>query len=299
MLRTFEIHRVDAVGEAADLLRRLGDEATLYAGGTELLQAMKHGLLRYRHLIDVKGIGDLRRLEIVPGPAGGALFIGAAVTHRALETAAGVRHHLPALAAVERRVANVRVRTAGTLGGNLCFADPHSDPATFLGVLDAEVILARAAATRTLPLEAFVLDAYATAREPDEVLVAVTVPVPAARDRIGYQRVQFHERPTAAVAVRVTVDAAGERIERARAVAGCVNPAPVALREAEAALAGVRLDRLDDVLQDAAQAARTAVDPVDDLEGPADYKRHLIGVLLRRAVQDAVAPVTAGEAHAS
>ena len=118
------------------MLAELGEDAAVYAGGTELLLLMKLGLLRPKHLVDVKRIAGFT--EIADGDR---LTIGAAVTHRAIEQSALVRARCPLVGAVARHVANVRVRNVGTLGGNLSFADPHSDPATLLLTLDASVEL--------------------------------------------------------------------------------------------------------------------------------------------------------------
>ncbi len=110
------------------MLAEFGEKGRLYAGGTELLLAMKHDLLRYEHLVDVKTIPDLNKIEM----KNGALMIGSTATHRAIERSSVVKQNLPVLAEMETQVANVRVRASGTLGGNLCFAEPHSDPATLL-----------------------------------------------------------------------------------------------------------------------------------------------------------------------
>src|SRR4029077_1999458 len=120
--------------EVDDLLAQHGDDAVVYCGGTELLLVLKLGLAAYPNLLDLKGIPELRVFE----ERDGTLRIGAAVTHRELESSPLVHRLVPALAEMERRVANVRVRSVGTLGGNLCFSDPHSDPATLLLALDAE-----------------------------------------------------------------------------------------------------------------------------------------------------------------
>src|SRR5437016_3618738 len=131
-LPRFQLHRPESVEEASDLLRQYGDDAALYCGGSELVLLMKLGFADYGHLIDLKGIDGLRVLH----EHDGALHVGAATTHRQLERSPIVREGWPALARMERNVANVRVRTVGSLGGNLCFADPHSDPATFLLAAD-------------------------------------------------------------------------------------------------------------------------------------------------------------------
>ncbi|HEX5500369.1 MAG TPA: FAD binding domain-containing protein, partial [Thermomicrobiales bacterium] len=135
MLAPFDYHRPQTLAETAALLRALGDAAAIYAGGTELLPLMKDGLIEASHLIDIKGIPGLSEIEW-NGDHGG-LRIGALATHRAIERSPLVREHLPALADLEANVANVRVRAAGTIGGNCCFAEPHSDPATLLVALDA------------------------------------------------------------------------------------------------------------------------------------------------------------------
>ena len=138
LLPRFALHAPRTVGEAVDLLARHGEEATVYAGGTELLLAMKLRVLRYGHLIDVKRIPGLAEIAVRDG----ALALGALATHYALERHPLVARHLPAYAALSRAVANVRVRVAGTLGGNLCFAEPHADPPALLAALGAAVRLA-------------------------------------------------------------------------------------------------------------------------------------------------------------
>src|SRR6266850_8421935 len=144
-LRRFTIHQPKSVSEASQMLGELGDKARLYAGGTELLLAMKHDLLRYEHLIDVKTISDLSKIEL----KNGSLMIGSTVTHRAIERALVVKENLPVVAQMETNVAHVRVRTSGTLGGNLCFAEPHSDPATLLLALGGAVRVETAAVRGT------------------------------------------------------------------------------------------------------------------------------------------------------
>src|SRR4030095_14365891 len=119
----------------------------------------------------------LHRLEM----DNGVLRIGACVTHHALENSALVREHAPALAYAESQVANVRVRNQGTLGGNLAFNDPHSDPGTVLLIHDATVALGGSRGERKLRLDEFLIDVYATALEADELLLDVEIPfLPAA-----------------------------------------------------------------------------------------------------------------------
>src|SRR5437867_1869670 len=147
MLRPFALHRPGTAEEACALLATLGEDAAPYAGGTELLLLMKLGLLRPRHLVDVK------RIRPFDGITDGThLAIGATVTHRTVERSALVRARCPLVASVARHVANVRVRNVGTVGGNLAFADPHSDLATLFLALDATVELVSPRGRRELPL---------------------------------------------------------------------------------------------------------------------------------------------------
>ena len=127
-LPPFTLHRPGSVGQASRLLAGLGDDGAAYCGGTELLLAMKLGLASYEHLVDLKRVDALRGIT----QTGDGVRIGAASTHREIETSATLHAAYPELCAMIAQVANVRVRSVGTLGGNLCFADPHSDPASFL-----------------------------------------------------------------------------------------------------------------------------------------------------------------------
>jgi carbon-monoxide dehydrogenase medium subunit len=283
MTAPFQLHRPVSIGEATALLSRLGDGAALYCGGTELLQVMKMGLASFDHLIDVKSIEPLRGIT---ADEAGTLRIGAAVTHRELERSALIAELLPSLAELERHVANVRVRNSGSLGGNLCFAEPHSDPATLLIAANAVLHLEGPAGSRMVPLEDFILGPLTTVREPDEMLVSVTVPKVPADTFLAYRKIAFHERPVASVAARVTV--AGGRIESARVVVGSVGERPMAIEDAGAALAGAALRESGDALDRAASAAAAGCDAGSDISGSEEYQRHLVRVLSRRALGEAV-----------
>ena len=285
MLRPFTLHRPASAADACALLAGLADDAAVYAGGTELLLLMKLGLLRPRHLIDVKRIPGFS--DITDGPR---LTIGAAVTHRELERSALVRAHCALVGAVARNVANVRVRNVGTVGGNLAFADPHSDLATLFLSLDAAVELVSPRGRRELPLDEFVRGPWETARAADELLASVRLVSWPSRNFAAYVKFGVHERPTLAVAVVLGLDgAARDRIRDARIAVGCVGPRPVRVAAAEAALSGVSLGDVETAARAASVAAAERVDPADDLYGSADYKREMVAVFVRRALRIAVA----------
>lgn len=264
------------------MLGEFGDKGRLYAGGTELLLAMKHDLLRYEHLVDVKTIPSLNKIE----RSNGSLLIGSTATHRAIERASVVRASLPVLAEMETNVANVRVRASGTLGGNLCFAEPHSDPATLLLALGAKAHVRGKAGTRSLTIDKLITGAYETSLAADELLTAIEIPIPAKPQRVAYLKFQLKERPTLGLAL--VLDIAGDNIEKATAVVGSVSASPARSDACDGLLVGAKA-QVEKQLRDAAEALTNAADPVDDLEGSAEYKRHLIGVFLRRAFVKAFA----------
>jgi carbon-monoxide dehydrogenase medium subunit len=284
VLRPFDLHRPASLPEIADLLDAHGDEAALYAGGTELLLLMKEGLVRPRHLVDVKRAG-LGNIEAAPDAT---LRVGAAASHRAVETAPLVRERVPLLAGVARHVANARVRAVGTVGGNLAFADPHSDLATLLLTLEATVELWSRRGSRALALDDFIRDAYDTARGGDEVLTAVRLRPWPPGTAAAYVKFGVHERPTLGVTVAL-VPAADAGAVSLRLAVGCVSARPARLGEVERQAGNQAPRALGRWADDLAGAAARAVDPVDDRHGSAEYKREMTRVFVRRALHAAVA----------
>jgi len=279
MLRPFALHRPSTLQDVGHLLGEYRGESALYAGGTELLLLLKEGFLRAAHLIDVKrvpGLGDIVLED-------GSVLLGATATHRTIERSPVLRASCPIVPAVAQHVANVRVRNVGTVGGNLAFADPHSDLATLFLALDGRIRLWRRGLEREVPLAEFVRGPYETAREEDEIVTAVRLYPWPARTVATYVKFGLHERPTLGIALALTLDASARTVVDARLAVGCVGPRPERLAiEAE-----LRGRALSDVLADAerlATAAAESVEPVDDLHGSADYKRDMTRVFVRRAL---------------
>jgi carbon-monoxide dehydrogenase medium subunit len=273
------------VEEATQLVDGYGDDAAFYCGGTELLLLLKLGFSSFGHLVDLKHVEELEGIRVEDGE----LVVGAAVTHRELERSDVVREQLPALAAMERGVANLRVREVGTLGGNLAFSDPHSDPATFLLALDAEVECRRGGdPARRIPIAAFVVGPYQTALQPGDVLTSVRIPVPPEGAAAAHAKFAFHERPTATVACLARV--VDGQVAEARVAVGSVGARPVRATAAEQALSGATVDELGGgLLEDAGELAAEAAAPVDDANGSSDYKAQLVRVLVGRTFLQAIA----------
>src|SRR5487761_1704555 len=285
-LSSFRLHRPRSVEEASRLLADLGDDAAPYCGGTELLLTMKLGLATYPHLVDLKQVAGLRRVE----RRNGSLSIGAAATHYDLETSRDLRAWCPEMVSMLSRVANLRVRSTGTLGGNLCFADPHSDPATFLVAAGATLVCQAGGDTRRVPAGQFVTGPYQTVMEPGELLVAVEVPFAAPGTGMAHVRMKLHERPVVTVAAWVRLE--GGVVSDARLAVGSVGWVPLSV-DVAGMLGGAGPDDFGARSAGCAAAAAEACDPLEDGEGSAEYKRHLAGVYAGRALMAAFAAAQA------
>ncbi len=257
MLPPFELVRPSSVDEAAGLL---SEDRLAYCGGTELLLAMKAGLLRPDALVDLKLVPELRAVTV----EGDQLVIGATATHLEISRHPSVQEHAPMLVDVELRVGNARVRAQGSIGGNLCFGEPKSDVAAALVAHRATLRLTSPAGSREVLVEDFLEGAYSTTREPEELLVSISVPVQPAR-RAVYLKYQTMERPTVGVAAvwdgspgtcRVVVGAVGEEL----VVVDVDEPTDI---------------DADDIAQQ--------IDPIADLTGSIRYKRHITALFVRRA----------------
>ncbi len=281
--RRFNLHRPQRLEDALELLSKHGDDASPYAGGTELLIAMKARVLSYAHIVDLKGIADLRGIS---ARADGGLTIGALSTHHELANSALVLERLPAYATLSSNVANIRVRAAGTVGGNLCFAEPHADPPAMLSALNAELVLASPTGRRRLPIQEFILGELSTSRASDEVLVNIEVPGLPKAARAAYRAFGHLERPAVGVAVVAIPSGKGFAW---RICVGSVCGRPTSLSKLEQSMRGLPVADALATLAKGVEAAAAEVEADDDLRGSAEYKRHLIGVLARRAARAAFA----------
>jgi len=282
MIPPFKLIQAHSTSDAVAELQRLGDDAKIYGGGTELLILLRHNLVQSDYLIDIKSIpelGSIRRTN-------GTVSIGAAVTHRSLETDSTVCEMLPMLASAESQVANIRVRSQGTLGGNLCFNDPHSDPATVLLVHDATAQVAGPNGKRQVLLGSFLTGMYSTALEADELLLSVDVPRLPAQFGGSYMRIHRLQRPTLGVAAAVSLrDGA---LDEVRLAVGCVGRRALRLEELEGKLHGAAPAEISKIIQESKTSLKALLEPIDDLLGSSEYKLYITGVLLERALHEAV-----------
>lgn len=281
----FALHRPASVNEALALKAEHGDDASFYAGGTELLVALKARVLQYGHLIDLKPLSDLGRIE---AREDGTLVIGALATHHAIARDPLVRKLVPAYAELSEQVGNIRVRVAGTIGGVLCFAEPHADAPTLLCALDARLRLLGAKGERLVASRDFHLGEFTTDRRDDELLVSIEIP-PLAGARAAYRCFRHTERP--AVGVAAVWKAQGP--QRLALWAGAITGVPTRMPESEKAAQGLppALPAAEAwrQLQPVVEAEAQSLAAVDDLHGGADYKRHLVTILAQRALEACLA----------
>jgi aerobic carbon-monoxide dehydrogenase medium subunit len=281
MLPQLQLVQPASIAEASQALGDFGEKAKIYAGGAELLLLLRHKLLEAEILIDIKKIAGLH--EIRASQSG--LEVGACVTHHALANDSSVRRHAPALAYAESQVANPRVRHQGTLGGNLCFNDPHSDPGTVLLVHNASMKVANYKGGRQLPLEEFFQNMYATALRPNEILSAVHIPHLPDGMRSAYLRLHRYQRPTLGVAAAVSIT--DNAIAECRLAVGCAGPKPLRLTQLEAKFEGEKASDAKTIVTENKNHLRDLLRPVDDLLGSAEYKLYMTCVMLGDALEQA------------
>ncbi|WP_431276128.1 FAD binding domain-containing protein [Variovorax ureilyticus] len=281
-MRDFDYLEPTTVDEASRMLGDLGDECRAIAGGTALMLGMRQRMLTPTHLVSLARIEALRGIDFDPRKG---LRIGALSRHADVANSTIVQKHYPVLASMASRVANPQVRNQGTIGGNLCYADPSTDPPGCLMALDAQVVLGSARGERVLPVEEFLVDYYVTALEPDEMVVEIRVP-PLAAGTDGvyarFLRTAAEHRPLASVALVAQRD--GKLCRQAKLSVGASTPIPTRLRRAEAFLE----DRMvtPEVMAEVADIVAADIEPVSDARGSADFRREMVRVVARRTVAE-------------
>jgi carbon-monoxide dehydrogenase medium subunit len=282
-VKNFDYLEPSSVAEACALLKQHGGEAKIFAGGAHVTILLKQGLYQPKTLVNIKKIPDLKGINFKDGEG---LIIGALVTHRELEISSLVKEKLPVLCEAEKEVANIRVRNMGTVGGNLASGEPLTDLSQIFIALDGKLKIAGPGGERSLAVEELFLDFYTTSLAEDEIITQVVLPPLPANSAIEYIRFSSSsvvDKPSAGVAVRLTLD--GDVVRIARIVLGCVGPTPVRARKAEAVLTGNKLT--PELIAEAAKSASQECSPTSDLRGSERYKRAIIGTLVKRATNAA------------
>jgi carbon-monoxide dehydrogenase medium subunit len=285
MLHRFDFLEPTSLDEAQAALTEHGDDAKIMAGGTALILFMRQRLVQPAVIVSLRQVPGLDQVEAVDG----GLRIGTLCTHRRTELNPLVRERFPSLEETLERVATIRIRNMGTVGGNLAHSDPAQDPPATLLALGASVDVVGPNGQRTIPLDEFFTDYYENALEPGEVLTHINVPPPPARHAQAFSKFlprSVDDYATVAVAVSLAMAPDGKRCEEARIGLGSVAPTPLRAREAEKILRGQELT--DAVLREAGEAAAAECDPLPDIRGSSEYKREMVKVWLARTVRRAL-----------
>jgi carbon-monoxide dehydrogenase medium subunit len=280
-MRDFDFLKPTSVDEASRMLADLGEDCRVMAGGTALLLVMRQRMLNPSHVIAVDQIAALRGISWDDGQG---LRIGALSRHADLACSDVIKTHHPVLAEMAAQVANPQVRNQGTLGGNLCYGDPSTDPPGLLMALGAQVVLQSSRGQRVLSMEEFLLDFFATAIESDELLVEVRVPPMAAGSHAQYtrfKRTAAEHRPLVSVSAVARLEQG--HCQDVRLVIGASVAVPRRISQAEQFLQGKRASA--DIATQAAQIVAQAIEPLSDLRGSADYRREMVRVQTQRTLQ--------------
>jgi len=285
-MRPFTYQAPTSVGEAVALLTEAKQGARPFAGGTDLLVQMRRGLFAPEMLVDVKRIPELNRIAFDPTEG---LTIGAAVSCAWLCDHPAVRQHYPGLIDAASIIGGAAIQRRATLGGNLCNAAPSGDAISAMIVLDATATLAGPTGTRTVPVSEFCTAPGKTVLKPGEMLVSLHFPVPAPHTGARYLR--FIPRGEMDIAVAgsgawLALSDDGGTILGARIALAAVAPTPLWVKAASEMLTGTT--PTEEVFTAAAAIAQEAARPISDVRGTVAQRRHLVGVLTRRALQGAL-----------
>jgi carbon-monoxide dehydrogenase medium subunit len=278
----FEYHRPETLDEAIGLLKEHGDEAKVLAGGMSFIPLMKLRFATPGHLVDVNRIADLNGMS----EADSWLRVKAVTRHNELANADLIKSRYPAMAAAAPQISDPIVRNLGTIGGSLAHADPAGDWGSVMLALDAQVVARRSGGERTFPVEELFVSNFATTLDPEEILTEVRIPMPEPRSGGAYLKLErkIGDFATVGVAVQLTLD--DGQVKSAGIGLTAVGPTNIKARDAEARLEGS--DASDGVVAEAAKLAAQAAQPMSDLRGSEDYKRHVVEVFVRRGVARAL-----------
>lgn len=290
-MQAFSYERPRTVEEASRLLA--GGRARALAGGTDLVPQLREGRREAGTIVDLKHIGELG--SIVRAPDMG-WRIGAAVSVRRLGTNGDLARDYPGLIEAAQLIGSLQVQSRATLGGNLCNGAPSADAVPLLMSIEALAEIAGASGRRTVNMDGLPLGPGKVALAPGELLVAILLPARPARSAARYLRFTPRREMDIAIAgagVAVTLGAGGE-IASARITLASVAPVPLRANKAEARLVGEQPTGA--LLAEAAQIAAAEAKPISDTRASADYRRELVAVLTRRALDACVAEASTGGA---
>jgi carbon-monoxide dehydrogenase medium subunit len=277
----FSYHRPATVADAVKLLSTLGDEARPLAGGHSLVPMMKLRLASPEHLVDLHGIAGLKGIR----RDGNTIVIGAMTTQHELLASDEIGLSLPILDETALLIADPQVRYRGTIGGNVANGDPGNDMPALMMTLGASYRLEGASGARDVAASEFYQGAYFTALEPGELLTSISIPVPATGHGYAYEKLKRKVGDYATAAAAVVLTMAGGKVATCKIGLTNLSETPLLAEDAAKAVIGTSLDPAS--LKKAATAAEAIMSPAADARGPVEYRKHVGGIMVMRALQRA------------
>jgi aerobic carbon-monoxide dehydrogenase medium subunit len=274
----FSYHRPATVADAVKLLSTLGDEARPLAGGHSLIPMMKLRLATPEHLVDLHGIDGLKGVR----RDGNRVMIGAMTTQHDLLASGEIATSLPILHETALLIADPQVRYMGTIGGNVANGDPGNDMPALMMTLGASYRLEGPAGAREVAAADFYQGAYFTALEPGEILTSIGIPVPATGHGYAYEKLKRKIGDYATAAAAVVLTMTGGKVASCAIGLTNLSETPLLAVDAARAVIGTSLD--DATLKKAAAAAEAIMSPAADARGPVEYRKHVGGIMVTRAL---------------
>ena len=277
----FNYHRPTSVGDAINLLASLGEEARPLAGGHSLIPMMKLRLATPGHLVDLHGVAGLKGIR----RDGNRVVIGAMTTQHELLASDEIKASLPILQEAAALIADPQVRYRGTIGGNVANGDPGNDMPALMLTLGAAYRLEGPNGAREIMASDFYQGAYFTALEPGEILTSITIPMPAAGHGYAYEKLKRKVGDYATAAAAVVLTMSGGKVAACAIGLTNLHETPLLAADAAKAVIGTSLDAAS--LKKAAAAAEAIMSPAADARGPVEYRKHVGGIMVMRALERA------------
>jgi CO/xanthine dehydrogenase FAD-binding subunit len=290
LLPKFDYHEPLTVDEACRIMGELGQSAKPLAGGTDLIVNMKKKVLSPAHLVSLTKIADLKTLD----SANGTVKIGACITASEIAASETIQKNFSALSKGAGSLGSPLIRNLATIAGNLISARPAADFPPALLVYEGQVVLVKSSGERVVPLADFFKGPGQTVMEPDELLTQIILPKPPAGSGAGFFKLGVRktlEISLTNVAAYLALDQDGS-IKTARVVLGSVAPTPLRSPSAEKVLAGEKPGEA--LFEKAGEAAAVDSKPIDDFRASAEYKKAMVAVLTKRALNMAFQEANAG-----
>ncbi|MDG6997397.1 MAG: xanthine dehydrogenase family protein subunit M [Nitrososphaerota archaeon] len=294
-MKQFEYEKVSTPLEASEKLLAAGEdqEFRLIAGGTALVIMMKEGILAPDKLLDISKVKSMRGISYDEKTG---LRIGSMTTHLEIEQSEIISRWYPSLREAFHTIGNVRIRTVGTIGGNLAYAEPQCNPPAILAALGADIHVTGTEGDRTAPADSFILGIFESVLKPGEVITEVTIPPPRPNSACSFYKFtpkSDTDKPTSTVATYLQLDPVLKKALDCRIVVGAVGPKTFRCPNAESFVKSAEnVSTLD--CAKVAELASDEFEVMDDLYGPSWYKKRVTKTIIRDALKNTIETITRG-----